>query len=430
MPDINRLTAYYIISDVETRSAYSNIATNHRISDNEPDSPGFVRELAYGVLRYKLYLDYMISSYVKTPVEKLDLPVKTLLRMCIYQIIYMDSVPDYAAVYETVTMAKRFARGRDAFINGVMRQFLRDKGRVELPDRKVDLTKHLSVKYSYEPWIVDMLLGRFGDDAAESLLSYGNMIPPVCIRVNTIKTDGISLMKELRERGFDVTEGMAGGRSLHLSGHAVLKDILYRDGMFSIQDDGAIEVVRILGARPGETVMDICAAPGGKTGAIAEDMQNRGRIIAIDIYQNRIKLIDRQMHRLGIKIVDTLNHDAKLPLTRYFEIADRVLVDAPCTGLGTVRHKPEIKYRPWDKSLEELPGKQLDILKTASGYVKRGGTLVYSTCTIVKRENEDVIAGFLAHRPDFMLEEMKQLLPDRDGTDGFFICKMRREGVI
>jgi 16S rRNA (cytosine967-C5)-methyltransferase len=350
--------------------------------------------------------------------------------MGLYQIIYMNSVPDYAAVNETVGMAKKFAPGRDGFINGVLRQYLRDREYIELPDKKKDLSEYLSVNYSYDKWIVDMWREDFGDEEAERLLAAGDVTPPLTIRVNTLKTDSENLKTRLEKRDWKVSDGKFPGRSLNIEGGAVISSTLYENGLFSVQDDAAIEVVNVLGAQPGETIIDVCAAPGGKTGAIAEDMQNIGKIVAIDLYKRKLKLIEDQMGRLGITIVDTRDWDSTVPISELNDKADRVIVDAPCSGLGTVRHKPEIKYKEWGSSLETLPRKQLDILTASASYVRPGGVLVYSTCTISKRENEQVIRAFLKASPGFERIEAKQLLPDRDGTDGFYICKMQRKNAF
>jgi 16S rRNA (cytosine967-C5)-methyltransferase len=430
MADVNRRTAYFVLKDVMENRAYSNIAINNHISRLRPDSPPFVRELAYGVIRRRITLDYYISQFVKTPIWKLRIPDTILLRMGIYQIIYMNSVPDYAAVSETVSMAKKFAPGRDGFINGVLRQYLRDREYIEFPPRDKELTSYLSVKYSYEPWIVDMWLGEYGEEETERLLEAGDVQPPLIIRVNTLKTTSDNLKARLEKRGWTVREGKYPGRTLYLDGGAIISDSLFESGLFSVQDDAALEVVNVLGARPGETIIDVCAAPGGKTGAIAEDMQNTGRIIAIDLYKRKLKLIEDQMARIGVSIVDTRDWDSTVPISELSDTADRVIVDVPCSGLGTVRHKPEIKYKEWGPKLEELPTKQLDILSASSSYVKPGGILVYSTCTIAKRENEQVIRAFLKASPEFERIEARQLLPDRDGMDGFFICKMKRKDAF
>ena len=430
MPDINRQCAYYILRDVEENKSYSNVAANLHINRQRPSSAPFVRELAYGVLRNKLYLDYIISKYIETAITKLRPPELILLRMGLYQIIYMDSVPEYAAVNETVDMAKKLAPGRNSFINAVLREYIRDTSKAELPNKEDDPIKYLSIKYSYEDWIVKLWMEEYGREETEAMLAAGARTPALSVRVNTIKTSVENLKDRLSERGWDISDGKYDDRTFKLKGEGLLRDSLFTHGLFSVQDEAAYEVVRMLGAKPSETVIDVCAAPGGKTGAIAEDMHNQGELIAIDINNRRMKQLEEQMDRLDITIVKTREWDATHPYSEYLGCADRVLVDAPCSGLGTVRRKPEIKYKGTGKVYKSLPTKQLDILKASSNYVKAGGTLVYSTCTISKRENEDVANKFLRENPGFECILMKQLLPNVDLTDGFFICKMLRKSPI
>jgi 16S rRNA (cytosine967-C5)-methyltransferase len=425
--DINRKTTFYILRDVEKNKAYSNIAVNVHIARQDPPSPSFVRELAFGVLRRKIYLDYVIGVFVRTPIEKMKAEDLTILRMGLYQILYMNSVPDYAAVNESVFLARTFARGRDGFVNGVLRQYLRDREYVELPPREDDTVRYLSLKYSYDPWIVRLWLEECGEVRAEKLLAAGDEVPPLTIRVNTLKTDRSNLRKRMIERGFNVYEGRMFKNALLVEGQDVVGGRFYDSGLYSIQDEGALAPVASLDPKPGETVVDVCAAPGGKTTAIAELMKNNGRIYAFDIYKRRLRLVDAQAGRLGIGIVSTVVWDATNTRSDLIDRADRVLCDVPCTGLGTVRHKPEIKYRQWSDEVEALPQKQRDILAASSRYVKPGGVLVYCTCTISNKENESVTRDFLKKNRDFMKLEQKQLTTPDDGTDGFYICKMLRK---
>jgi 16S rRNA (cytosine967-C5)-methyltransferase len=424
--DINRKAAFYIIRDVEDKKAYSHIAANNHIARLKPSKPSFVRELAFGVLRQKIYLDYVTGNFVKTPTEKLNTADLNLLRIGLYQIIFMNSAPDYAAVDETVELAKRYAKGREGFINGVLRQYLRDRDYVTLPERSEDETRYLSIKYSYEPWIVKMWVKDYGISETEELLAAGNEIPPLTIRVNTLMTDRNDLFRRLTARGYAVSFHGDYPNLLSIKGEDVISGRFYRNGLYSIQDEGSLIAVRMLDPKPGETVVDVCAAPGGKTMAIAEAMNNSGKISAIDLYKRKLHQINEQARRLGITIVETWSWDATRSDSDIVDTADRVLVDAPCSGLGTVRKKPEIKYKKWDHDMEDLPIKQRDILTASSKYVKPGGILVYSVCTIAKREGPQVVSAFLRKHTDFEKIEARQLTPGKDNTDGFFICKMQR----
>jgi 16S rRNA (cytosine967-C5)-methyltransferase len=425
--DKNRRAAFHALFDVESRKSFSNIALNHNIKRIRPDSPAFVRELVYGVLENKIYLDYIIKSFLKEPIENIKTNALIVLRMGIYQIKFMDSVPDYAAVNESVKLAKRYCRGRENFVNGVLRNFIRSGKEIELPDRAKNEIDYLSIKYSYEPWIIGLWMEEFDSvDFVEELLAAGNETPDLVIRVNSLKTSRDDLKERIAAKGYESTEGLISQYALHLKGTDILDGKLYANGMFSVQDESSIFVVDILDPQPGELIMDVCAAPGGKSLAIAERMNNKGQVFARDIYRRKLSIIDKEAERLGINIIQTRTWDATRVDSSMVEKADCVLVDAPCSGLGVVRRKPEIKYKKLAADIEELPRKQLSILSASSKYVKSGGVLLYSTCTISRDENQRVINDFLRRNPTFTKEEERQLLPNIDKTDGFYICKMRK----
>lgn len=424
--DKNRRIAYLTLMDVEVKQAYSNISLNHHIRSGKPEAPAFVRELVYGVLENKLYLDYIIEQFIKTPMGKLKASDLTVLRMGIYQMKFLDGVPEYAAVNESVDLAKRYCRGREGFINGVLRSFLRAGKEVELPDRSKDEVRYLSIRYSYEPWIIELWLEQYAPEFVEELLAAGNKTPDLVIRVNTLKTSREDVKRRIIARGYRAEDGFFCKEALHVEGRGLIGGKLYNSGMFSVQDESSMLAVNMLDPQPGEMVMDVCAAPGGKTLAIAEKMQNRGAVSAWDIYKRKLAIIDREAERLGIDIVTTRSWDATRVDSSMMEKADRVLVDAPCSGLGVVRRKPEIKYKKKTREFDDFPRKQLAILSASSKYVKPGGILVYSTCTISPYENQQVIKEFLKKNTSFSKEEELQLLPNINNTDGFFICKMKR----
>ena len=425
--DINRKTAFLTLVDVESKKAYSNLALNHQIIINKPNAQGFVRELVYGVLENKITLDYYIDILVKNGVASLRANELTILRMGIYQLRNMNSVPEYAAVNESVMLAKRYCRGRDGLINGVLREYLNKKMQLRLPDRSDDEVKYLSVKYSYAPWIIELWMEHYSTDFVETLLAAGNEKAPMTVRLNWLRIMKPDLIKKLKESGFEAEEGKICQNALYVRGNKLLDTELYRLGMFTPQDESSMLVAEKLNPKHGDTVMDICAAPGGKTTAIAERMNNTGKIIASDIYRRKLDLIDKEARRLGITNIETRPWDATRVDSSMFQKADRVLVDAPCSGLGVVRRKPEIKYKERTTDMELLPKKQLAILSASSSYVKPGGTLVYSTCTINPEENEHVIDAFIRKNPSFKKLERTLLLPNVNGTDGFFICVMKKD---
>ena len=423
--DINRKTAFDVLMDVEKNGAYSNLSLNSFIEKNHPDSPAFVRELVYGVLRNKLLLDWFLGQLIPSGLKKIKKQDMTLLRMGVYQLSYMKSVPEYAAVSETVNMAKKLARGRERFINGVLRGYIRNRQQLVLPDRGRDLEEYLSIVYSVERWIVRLWKDAYGAEKTEALLRASNETPELAVRVNLMKTDRKALKEKLEALGFEAAESEVSDRALLVKGSGLLDTELYREGMFSVQDEASILASDALDAKPGDCIADVCAAPGGKTFATAELMAGKGVIYAMDKYEHKLKLMEAQAKRAGIDNIRLLQHDSTVPVEELKGQMDKVLVDVPCSGLGVMRRKPEIKYKG-RQELNELIERQRQILLAAASYVKAGGTLVYSTCTINPVENEKQIVEFLRGNKEFKALEQKQLLPD-GGTDGFFICRMRKE---
>ncbi len=428
--DANRKTAYNTLLAVESRKAYSNLALNHNIILRKPKSKAFVRELVYGVLENKMLLDYTIDTLIESDVKKMKLSDLTILRMGIYQLLRMDSVPEYAAVNESVVLAKTYAKGREGFINGVLREYIRKKYEIKLPDRTEDEIHYLSIKYSYQPWIIALWLEAYDIDFVEKLLEEGNQTPELTIRLNWLKIMKEDLIQSLEAKGYRVEKGRYSQNALHVFGEDLLESKLYKDGMFSVQDEASQMVAQLLEPSHGDVVMDLCAAPGGKTMAIAERMNNTGTVIASDIYKRKMEIVAREAQRLGIKNVKIRTWDGTKVDSTMVGKADKVLVDAPCSGLGVIRRKPEIKYKENNQEINELPGKQLGILSASSKYVKPGGVLMYSTCTINPYENERVVSDFLRKNPMFRVDQTKQMLPHVHKTDGFFICKMIKKDSL
>ncbi len=402
--DANRKTAYLTLKDVEDKKAYSNLALNHKIALNKPNSPAFVRELVYGVLENKLTLDYYIDLLLRDGIDSLKQAELNIIRMGIYQLGYMNSVPEYAAVNESVILAKRYARGKAGLVNGVLREYQNKKIHLRLPERDEDEIRYLSIKYSYAPWIVEKWLSYYKTDFVEKLLAAGNERPPMTIRANWLKIRKQDLIDVLRDRGFEVEDGKNCANALYVKGSGLLDSEMYEHGLFTPQDESSMIVAEKLDPKQGDLVMDVCAAPGGKTTAIAERMNNTGRIIASDIYRRKLEQVNREAKRLGITNIETRSWDATRVDSTMVEKADRVLVDAPCSGLGVVRRKPEIKYREKNNDIELLPKKQLAILSASSSYVKSGGTLVYSTCTINPDEKREGGSG-ISQEKFFLLKD-------------------------
>lgn len=427
MADFNRKTAYQTLLEIEKNQAYSNIALNYQIGQMKPDNPAFVRELVYGVLENQIYLDYMLKQLIPKGLKGIKKPIKVLLRMGLYQIIFMDSVPEYAAVNETIKLARKVAPGRDGFLNGVLRGYGKKKESIQLPDSELDLVSYLSVRYSFDPSIVSLWLSQYTREETEMLLINSNMRPPLSVRVNMTKTTPEDLAEELSAQGFTLEKAKLCDRVFYVRGSGLLETKAFAEGKFSVQDTASVLAVDILSPQPGDVVMDICAAPGGKTLAMAEKMENCGRVLAFDVYAHKLELVQTQANRLGLSIIETGEQDGTVFCETYTDLADKVLVDGPCSGLGVLRRKPEIKLRPVLNEVEELAEKQMSILENACRYVKPGGDLLYSTCTINKRENGDIVKRFLARHDEFEKIEERQLLPGQDEADGFYICKMHRK---
>lgn len=424
--DINRKTAYLALMDIETKGSFSNMTLNSHINRNKPGSPSFVREITYGVLRNRILLDYYIDHFAYLGISKIKRPDLVILRMGIYQLAFMDSVPEYAAVDESVKLAKKYCRGRSAFINGLLRSYVRFSDDVDMPDRIKDETEYLSVRYSYAQWIITLWTEQFGIEKTEKLLESGNLTPVLAVRVNMLKTSKEELAVKLKTEGFEVSEGKLSEKALRVNGSNLLESRLYEDGFLSVQDESSQMAIKWLDPKEGDTVIDVCAAPGGKTLAAAEHMNNKGTVFARDVHEKKLAVIDREAARLGIDIVKTDMHDALEIASDLKDAANKVLVDVPCSGLGVVRRKPEIKYKPCEGIKNSLPAKQLQILENSAEYVRPDGILLYSTCTVNKFENGDVIEKFLKKRKDFEIEKQMQFMPGID-TDGFFICKLKRK---
>lgn len=426
MTDTDRRTAFLILKEIETNGAYSNLAVNKLLKGVDVYSAAFVRQLVYGALKQQILLDFNINCLLKKPDSKLKDNERILLRMGLYQLLFMDSVTDYAAINETVNLAGAFMKGQKGFVNGVLRSFVRNGKTIALPEPSEELA-FLSVKYSYNKWIVDLWLKAFGREKTELLMAAGNEIPPLTLRVNNCKTTRADLIEKLKTKGYDVNEGMLCGTSIYIKGSDVLSDSLYKKGYFSVQDESSQLAIDLLEPKIGEWMVDVCAAPGGKSCAAAERMEDQGVVYAFDLYPTKIAFLEKETKRLELssvvaKVVDGTVFDSTLEKT-----ADCVLVDAPCTGLGVIRRKPEIKLKPQDDSLENISKKQLALLSVACRYVKPGGRLMYSTCTINPAENEIVSDDFLKQHPGFLEVQRRQMLPSADGTDGFYICLMRRQ---
>ena len=439
-----RTVAFNVLYSIETERAYSNIALNNAIKENKLNNidASFVSALVYGVIERKITLDYIIRQYTKTtPISKIELKTLIILRMGALQLLFMNKVPESAAVNESVKLAKSHRLQKSAgFINAVMRSIIRNNFAYRMPDQSTN--QYLSVLYSCPQEIVDNFINDYGRTNAIEILETLNGRPPITLRVNTLKTDIDKLIDKLNEEKVKVEKVKYIDNALFVSDTGNIERLQsFIDGDFHIQDVASQICVATLNPKPDQTVLDVCAAPGGKTLTIAEYMGNKGEIYACDIYDHKLKLIKASANRLGISIVKTYRRDAS-SRTLKLPMADCVICDVPCSGLGILRRKPEIRYKE-DLFTEELPKIQYDILDVNSKFVKAGGILVYSTCTLRKSENNVNADRFLSEHPDFepidiilpngivrKIDEPNNqltLFPQIGGYDGFFISVFRKK---
>lgn len=423
--DINRKTAMKALLDIEKKGAYSNLSLNENIKKYSPQDQAFVRDLTYGTLRNKYLLDHFLKTFISKGYNRLKTDVLTLLRMGAYQLIFMDSVPDYAAVSTSVDFAKKFLRGRESFINGVLRSMARGKADLVWPEKGEDVADYLSVRYSVNPWIAEILMDNMGEEGAEAYLKASNETPELILRTNLLKGSREELIEDLRALGFTAEPSKVSPRAVKASGTGILETEVFRSGRFAVQDEASILACDVLDPLPGMTLIDMCAAPGGKTASLGELMENKGQIFAFDIHEHKVALIEKAARRSGVSIVKALRADSRELREDLKETADRVLCDVPCSGFGVIRRKPEIKYKePFD--IGELAETQKRILSNGASYLKKGGALVYSTCTVDDTENQKVIESFLEENKGFIKDKEICMSP-ADGTDGFYICRLIRE---
>ncbi len=425
--NISRKCAADVLVSVLKDKAYSNIAVLKEFESK--DISGADKSLAtaivYGVLDRKITLDYVIKSYVKAPVSRIKPITLNALRIAIYQIMFMDKIPESAAVNESVNIVKASKEKYNAsFVNGVLRSFLRTP--VSLPCEND--TFSLSIRYSCPEPIIKSFVDDYGKDTAIKLLEESLKKPPVTLRVNTLKTDKNSLIKVLEEENIKAARCNISDALNLVSGFDISKSKAYKEGLFHIEDLASQKVIGEIGLKPDMRVLDICSAPGGKAFTMAEIMENTGEIVACDLYEHRVKLIENGAKRLGIKNIKAVTCDA----TVYNETLgqfDLVLCDVPCSGLGVIRRKPEIKYKEIKpQEYAQLLKTQTEILENAAQYLKKGGTLVYSTCTLKNAENRLRIMSFLDKHTGFDVKCMNELMPHIDGTDGFFRAVLVKTG--
>ncbi len=409
--------------------AWSDGALKELLVGMERREAALASRLCYGVLQNRMLLDFWLKGFVR---GKLQPVVEEILRLAVYQITLMDKIPNSAAVNEAVEQTKRHANAQAArLVNAVLRSILRSESLPEPQD--------LATKYSHPQALTELLISQYGKKT-EVLLQSHNEAPQTVLQVNPLRATQEQVMTALQEAGAQVEVHPWLANCLTVSATGSLEQLqAFRDGWFYVQDAAARLAVDAAGLKPGMRVLDCCAAPGGKSFAASIAMNNDGTLLSCDIHAHKLKLIEKGAERLGISILTTQLQDASQPVSQWFESMDAVIADVPCSGLGVIRKKPDIRYKELTQT-ERLPELQGKILHNQAQYVKKGGVLLFSTCTILRRENEEVTEQFLKEHSDFILETvvyptnseipsaaMTTLLPCDYGTDGFFICKFRRK---
>ena len=426
-----RRVALKVLSRIDRDKSYSNLTLDSELKKTElNDSDRALAScIVFGVVARKITLDYYISRLTKVAESKIEPQVRNILRMGLYQMMYLDRIPDHAAVNESVNAAPKRAK---SFVNAVLRRFLRERDTVAMP---TDPIMRLSVEESYPVELSQKLADSYGLEVARDILAAMNTTPPTTLRVNTLKTDRETLLSEFSKRGVEAERGRLTPDSVYVRGTPVTELYGFEDRLFFVQDEASQICVSALDAKPDSLVVDCCSAPGSKSFGAAMTMKNRGKILSFDLHENKLSLIRSGATSLGIDIIEANAADAREFIPELEGKADAVLCDVPCSGYGVIAKKPEIRFKPISES-EKLPQIQYAILENCSRYVKDGGVLVYSTCTVLPEENKNNTDRFLVEHPEFESEEITlngkkytngiQLLPNIHGTDGFYIAKFRK----
>ena len=454
-----RETILTILVKIDSKQGFINILLNKLLDENKISTrdAAFINEITYGVVRNRNKLDWALSQFSTKPLSETPVLIRNILRMGVYQLLFLDKVPDYAVCNESVQLAKKYGNhGIAKFVNGVLRNILRNREDIRWPDKEKEMALYISTIYSHPLSIIERWLKRFGFADTVKICQANNKIPPLVIRTNTLKLSRSDLKGILEKKNILVKEGLFTEEALYVKGISnITKFPAYREGLFQIQDEASILVSHLLDPSPGESVIDVCSAPGGKTTHLAQLMANKGSLLAMDSNELRLLTVKSNCRRLGIDIVKTQQNNGAILAEKYMKTADKLLIDVPCTGLGVLRRKPDLRWQDYDsKRFEKLSELQGKILDTASNYLKIDGRLVYSTCSTEPEENEEAVSRFLEKHPDFELEDLSKFIKERKlpvyesvqhkqnkfiqiypglsnlnlDLDGFFMAKMIRKG--
>jgi 16S rRNA (cytosine967-C5)-methyltransferase len=443
-----RSAALEALKEVEEREAYLNLVLNRILSGislSDAERSLFT-ELAYGVMQRRNTLDWVLSLFLNRPMEKLTIWIRNILRMGVYQLLYLPRIPDSAAVDEAVKLAYRYGhRGVAGLVNAVLRKVSAEKGSLPWPSREENPALYLSLRHSYPLWMVERWMENMGFEEAEAFCAAGNKVPPLTVRTNTLKLSKAELKKRLELEGVGAEDLVYAPEGLHLKLNKRLVELeSFREGLFQVQGESSMLVAPLLNPQPGESVLDLCSAPGGKTVHLGILMQNRGNIVAADLYPQRLKLVQDAARRQGIDIINIEKLDGRSVNPDKEGAFQRVLVDVPCSGLGVIRRKGDLKWRRRPEDILSLAELQLQLLKGAFKYLCRGGVLLYSACTTEPEETTGVMEKFLAAEPSAKPVTLSPLLPEKlrgeekkegmlylwphkHNLDGFFLARIRKK---
>ena len=424
-----------ILTDIEKDDTYLQLALKKELDTLEAKDKGFANELIYGTIKWRLRLDYVLDQFSKTPVKKMKPFVRQLMRMSVYQILFLDKVPASAAINEAVKiMHKRKMSNLSGFVNGVLRNIDRNKSEITYPN--------LSVYYSIPEWIITRWMKYYGEMETKAICESLSQRARVCIRINTLKTTKDKVKALLSEEGITVLEEGFLPESLYIHApNGIHHSPSFKAGLWTVQDESAMLVGHVLGPEKGDEILDVCSAPGGKTVHLAELMQNEGHIIGADVHEHKIELIEKNAKRLGASIVEGKLQDGMLINEDWKEKFDKILLDAPCSGLGIIKRKPDIRYAKDETAIRDINNIQRKLLKNAINYLKKDGILVYSTCTLTQEENQNMVEYALSlglqldaipyDMPACLKPYIKdnayiEILPHVTDTDGFFMARFRK----
>lgn len=443
-----REIALKVLYEVDRNKAYSNIALDEALKKARKEKQelsskdiGFISEIVYGTISWRLTIDEVIKKYSKVRMKKISPWILNILRMGIYQILFLDKVPKSAVVNEGVNLSKRYGhKASSNFVNAILRKVERQD--FEEFFKIENDTERISKTTSMPIWIIEELQKENDLTKVEEICHASNLKPEFCIRINSLKTNKETLKKELEKENIKAMETELEDFLILKGAKNIERRKTFQQGMFTVQDETAGLIPIVLNPKPGESVLDACSSPGGKTTYMAELMNNKGQIIAWDLHEHRVRLVENTAQRLGINIIQTETKDATQYEEKYKEKFDKILLDVPCLGIGVLKRKPDIKWQRKKEDIEEITRIQMEILQNCSNYLKVGGEIVYSTCSILREENEEIIQKFLENNGDFEIQKTNYIkkgfyekfvekdkyvkVYQNEKTDGFFICKLRK----